>query len=108
MKMIEDLPEAEYEQQDGIISPASSSRRGNTLAGHRSPPTHPKATGIKKIFTKWVFSLQSGAQFSLLLLLLHHEIETICTWWWQLKQSCLWIISVIRIFLIIFMVNEGN
>lgn len=66
MQMIEDLPEGEYEQQDGVTSPASSSPRGNTLAGHRSPPTHPKATGIKKIFTKWV-SLQTAVQLTLLL-----------------------------------------
>ncbi|KAK8402565.1 hypothetical protein O3P69_000746 [Scylla paramamosain] len=52
MQMIEDLPEGEYKQHDGLTSPESSSPRGNTLAGHRSPPTHPKATGIKKIFTK--------------------------------------------------------
>uniref|UniRef100_A0A0P4W965 SAM domain-containing protein n=2 Tax=Scylla olivacea TaxID=85551 RepID=A0A0P4W965_SCYOL len=52
MQMIEDLPEGEYRQHDGLTSPESSSPRGNTLAGHRSPPTHPKATGIKKIFTK--------------------------------------------------------
>ena len=56
MQMIEDLPEGEYKQHDGLTSPESSSPRGNTLAGHRSPPTHPKATGIKKIFTKLVFS----------------------------------------------------
>ncbi|XP_050731386.1 liprin-beta-1-like isoform X11 [Eriocheir sinensis] len=52
MQMIEDLPEGEYEHHDDGASPASSSPRSNTLAGHRSPPTHPKATGIKKIFTK--------------------------------------------------------
>lgn len=58
MQMIEDVPEGEYEHHDDGASPASSSPRANTLAGHRSPPTHPKATGIKKIFTKWVYSLQ--------------------------------------------------
>lgn len=56
MQMIEDVPEGEYEH-DGITSPASSSPRGGTLAGHRSPPTHPKATGIKKIFTRLAFPL---------------------------------------------------
>ncbi|XP_042206536.1 uncharacterized protein LOC121855582 isoform X4 [Homarus americanus] len=53
MQMIDDLPEGEYYQQgDGAITSISSSPRSNTLTGHRSPPTHHKATGIKKIFTR--------------------------------------------------------
>lgn len=53
MQMIDDLPEGEYgHPADGMMVPASSTPRVNTLVGHRSPPMHPKATGIKKIFTK--------------------------------------------------------
>ncbi|XP_069979240.1 uncharacterized protein [Penaeus vannamei] len=53
MQMIDDLPEGEYgHPTDGMMVPASSTPRVNTLVGHRSPPMHPKATGIKKIFTK--------------------------------------------------------
>ncbi|XP_042890730.1 liprin-beta-1-like isoform X6 [Penaeus japonicus] len=53
MQMIDDLPEGEYgHPTDRMIAPASSTPRVNTLVGHRSPPMHPKATGIKKIFTK--------------------------------------------------------
>ncbi|XP_064101912.1 liprin-beta-2-like isoform X20 [Macrobrachium nipponense] len=53
MQMIDDLPEGEYcPNVDGIAHPASSSPRMNTLAGHRSPTTQHKTTGIKKIFTR--------------------------------------------------------
>ncbi|XP_069173924.1 LOW QUALITY PROTEIN: uncharacterized protein Liprin-beta [Procambarus clarkii] len=53
MQMIDDLSEGDYYPQvDGVVQSASSSPRCNTLTGHRSPPTHPKATGIKKIFTR--------------------------------------------------------
>ncbi|XP_066950310.1 filaggrin isoform X38 [Macrobrachium rosenbergii] len=53
MQMIDDLPEGEYcPNVDGIAHPASSSPRMNALAGHRSPTTQHKTTGIKKIFTR--------------------------------------------------------
>ncbi|XP_053651588.1 filaggrin isoform X4 [Cherax quadricarinatus] len=53
IQMIDDLPEGDYYPPvDGVVQSASSSPRCNTLTGHRSPPTHHKATGIKKIFTR--------------------------------------------------------